>query len=142
MALIRCGSCKTERLEYLKAQSLHSVNCINSFDLSTLCAATPYDKLKSILKKIIDRCFFRKSGYRRFQSVVLGYTDTYFVSDLSDTPQKYSDADVINIWTISVTTSLWSSADGYFNKQSAFQWVLIVLHYLPTCFYTRLRRIL
>ena len=87
----------TALLEHLKAQSLHSVNCIISFDISTLCATIPYDKLKCILKKIINHCFFRKSGYRRFQYVVLGYTDTYFVPDHSDTPQKYSETDVIKM---------------------------------------------
>ena len=37
-----------ELLENLKAQSLHSVNSIKSFD---------YDKLKSKLKEIINQCF-------------------------------------------------------------------------------------
>ena len=29
---------------------------------------------------------------------------------------------------------------GYFSKQSAYRWVLTVHRYLPTCFYTRMRR--
>ena len=35
----------------------------------------PYDKLKLILRDIIDQCFFHKNGIR-FQHVVLGYADT------------------------------------------------------------------
>ena len=35
---------------------------------------------------------------------------------------------------------MWSSADGYFSKQSVYRLVLTVHHYLPTCFYTRMRQ--
>ena len=86
-----------ELLENLKAQSLHSVNSIKSFDFSTLYTTIPHDKLKSKLKAIINQCFFHKSGNRRFQYVVIGYKDTYFVRNHSDAPQKYSDADVIKM---------------------------------------------
>ena len=82
-------------VNYLKAQSLHSVNSIKSFDFSTLYTTIPHDKLKSKLKEIINQCFFHKNGNRRFHYVVIGYKDTYFVRDHSDAPQKYSDADVI-----------------------------------------------
>ena len=84
-----------ELLENLKAQSLHSVNSIKSFDFSALYTTIPHDKLKSKLKEIINQCFFHKNGNRQFQYVVIGYKDTYFVRDHSDAPQKYSDADVI-----------------------------------------------
>ena len=82
-------------LENLKAQSLHSVNSIKSFDISTLYTTIPHDKLKSKLKEIINQCFLHKNGNRRFLYVVNGYKDTYYVRDHSDAPQKYSDADVI-----------------------------------------------
>ena len=49
-----------ELLENLKAQSLHSVNSIKSFDFSTLYTTIPHDKLKSKLKAIINQCFFHK----------------------------------------------------------------------------------
>ena len=84
-----------ELLENLKAQSLHSVNSIKSFDFSTLYTTIPPDKLKSKLKEIINQCFFHKNGNRRFQYVVIGYT--YFVRDDSDAQQKYSAADVIKM---------------------------------------------
>ena len=77
--------------------SLHSVNSIKSFDFSTLYTTIPHDKLKSKLKEIINHCFFHKNCNRRFQYVVIGYKDTYFVRDHSDAPQKYSDAAVIKI---------------------------------------------
>ena len=80
-----------------KAQSLHSVNSTKYFDFSTLYATILQDKLKSKLKEIINQCFFHKNGNRRFQYIVIGYKDTYFVRDHSDAPQKYSDADVIKM---------------------------------------------
>ena len=123
-----------ELLENLKAQSLHSVNSIKSFDFCTLYTTIPHDKLKSKLKEIINQCFFHKNGNRRF------HKDTYFIRDHSDAPQKYSDADVIKMLEYLIDNILWSSADGYFSKQSAYRWVLTVHRYLPTCFYTRMRR--
>ena len=60
-----------------------------SFDFSTLYTTIHHDKLKSKLKEIIKECFFHKNGNRRFQYVVIGYKDTYFVQDHSDAPQKY-----------------------------------------------------
>ena len=53
--------------------------------------------MKSKLKDIINQCFFHKNGNRDFQYVVIGYKETDFVRDHSDAPQKYSDADVIQM---------------------------------------------
>ena len=86
-----------ELLGNLQAQYLHSVNSIKSFDFSPIYTTIPHDKMKSKLKEIINQCFFHKNGNRRFQYVVIGYKDTYFVRNHSDAPQKYSDADVIKM---------------------------------------------
>ena len=124
----------------LKAQSLHSVNSLKSFDFSTLYTTIPHDILKSKLKEIINQCFFHRNGNREFQYVVIGYKDTYFVRNHSDAPHKYSDADVSKMLEYIIDNILWSSADGYFSKQSAYRWVLAVHRYLLTCFYTCMRR--
>ena len=47
-------------VENLKAQSLHSVNSLKSFDFSTLYITIPHDKLKSKLKEIINQFFSHK----------------------------------------------------------------------------------
>ena len=60
-----------ELLENLKAQSLHSVNSIKSFDFSTLYTTIPHDKLKSKLKEIINQCFFHKNGNVDFSMLSL-----------------------------------------------------------------------
>ena len=51
-----------ELLENLKAQSLHSVNSIKSFDFSIIYTTIPRDELKSKLKGIIKQSFFHKNG--------------------------------------------------------------------------------
>ena len=86
-----------EILGNLKAQSLHSVNSIKSFDFSNLYTSIPHDRLKSKLKEIINQCFVHKNGNQRFQCLVIGYKDTFFVRDHSDAQHKYSDADVVKI---------------------------------------------
>ena len=48
-----------------------------------------------IITTIINQCFNHKNGNRRFQYVVLGCIETYFVQGHFDAPQKYSDADVV-----------------------------------------------
>ena len=107
-------------------------------DFSTLYTTIPHDKLKSKLKEIINQYFFHKNGNRRFQYVVSGYEDIYFVRDHTDAPQKYSDADVIKILEY-LNDNIFVEF-GYFSKQSAYRRVLIVHRCLPTCFYTRRRR--
>ena len=86
-----------EFLENLKAQSLHSINSIKSFDFATFYATIPHDKLISKLKEIINQCFCHKNGNRHFQYVVIGYKDSYFIRDHSIAPQKYSAVDVIKM---------------------------------------------
>ena len=124
-----------ELLENLKAQSLHSVNSIKSFDFSTLYTAISHNKLKSKLKEIINQCFFHTYGNRRFQCVVIGYKDTYFVRDHSDAPQKklrcryHNEAGISNRQSV-----LWIF------KQTIGIQMLTVHRCLPTCFYTRMKR--
>ena len=77
-----------ELLENLKAQSLLSVNSTKSFDFSTLYTTIPHDKLKSKVKEIINQGFVHTNVNRRFQYVVIGYKDTYFVRDHSVAPKN------------------------------------------------------
>ena len=60
-----------ELLENLKAQSLHSVNSIKSFDFSIVYTTIPRDKLKSELKGIIKQSFFHKNGNQAFSMLSL-----------------------------------------------------------------------
>ena len=126
-----------ELLENLNAQSLHSVNSIKSFDFSTLYTTIPHVKLKSKLKAIINQCFFHKNGNRRFQYVVIGYKDTYFVRDHSDAPQKYSDADVIKMLEYLIDIIFVEFGGRIFQQTIG---IPMGTNCAPTCFYTRMRR--
>ena len=105
-----------ELLENLKAQSLHFVNSIKSYDFSSIYITIPHNKLKSKLKEISNQRFLHKNGNRRFQYVATGYKDTYFVRDHSDAPQKYSDADIIKMLEYPID-NIFMEFDGYFSKQ-------------------------
>ena len=62
--------------------------------------------MKSKLKEIINQCYLHKNGNRRFQYVITGFKDTYFVRDHSDAPQKllrcrcHKDAGISNRHTL------------------------------------------
>jgi hypothetical protein len=52
-------------------------------------------KIKSRPFQIIDICFFNKYGTRKHKFLVIGKQDqTYFVRHHSDSPYKYSEADI------------------------------------------------
>ena len=125
-----------ELLENLKAQSLHSVNSIKSFDFTTI----PHDKLKSKLKEIINQCFFNKNGNRRFQYVVIGYKDTYFVRDHSGAPQKYSDADVIKMLEYLIDNIFVEFGERIFQQTIGIPMGTNCAPLFATCFYTLMRR--
>ena len=129
-----------ELLENLKAQSLHSVNSIKSFDFSTLYTTIHHDKLKSKLKEIISQCFFHKNGNRRFQYVVIGCKDTYFVRDHSDAPQKYSDADVIKMLEYLIDNIFVEFGGRIFQQTIGIPMGTNCAPLLVDLFYTRMKR--
>ena len=61
---------------------------------STLYTTIPHNKLKSQLLQIIDNCFLNKNGTRKYKFLVIGKQDTYFERHHSDSPYKYSEADI------------------------------------------------
>ena len=105
--------------------------------LYSLHTTIPHDKLKSKLKEIINQSFFHKNGNRRFQYVVIGYKDTYFVRDHSDAPQKYSDADVIKMLEYLIDNIFVEFGELIFQQTIGIP--ITVHRYLSTCFYTRTR---
>ena len=74
------------------------------------------------------------------QCVVLGFADTDFVQGLSDAPHKSFDVDVTRMLDDLIDNKFVKFAGWIFLQTSAFLFELIVLHCLPTCFYTRLRQ--
>ena len=83
-----------ELLENLKSHDFSKIDSIKTYDFSTLYTTIPHNKLKSRLFQIIDNCFLNKNGTRKYKFLVIGKQDTYFVRHHSDSPYKYSEADI------------------------------------------------
>ena len=84
-------------LEHLKSPIFNHVTSIKSFDFSTLYTTIPHQKLKDRLTSIIRNAFIFKKGNRRYKYLVLGHEETYFVKELSDSKNKYSEDDIIKM---------------------------------------------
>ena len=63
----------------------------------TLYKTIPLSKLKDILKELVHLCFIKKNGQRRYTYLVLGRDRSYCVLNQSDSTQKLSETDVINL---------------------------------------------
>jgi hypothetical protein len=59
-------------LEYIQSRSLSSCNSIKTFDFSTLYTTIPHSKLKDKLRELVQLCFMKKNGQRRYKNLVLG----------------------------------------------------------------------
>jgi hypothetical protein len=58
-------------LEYMQSRFLSSYNSIKTFDLSTLYTTIPPPKLKYRLRELVQLCFIKKNGQRRYKYLVL-----------------------------------------------------------------------
>ena len=86
-----------ELLEHLKSNSFSRVNSIQAFDFSTLYTTIPHSKLKERLAKIISNAFTSKNGNRKYKFIVVNYDKTYFVKEKSDSENKYTETDIIQM---------------------------------------------
>ena len=59
-------------LEYIQSRSLSFCNIIKTFDFSTLFTTMPHSKLKVRLRALVQLCFIKKNGQRRYTYLVLG----------------------------------------------------------------------
>jgi hypothetical protein len=84
-------------LEYIQSRSLSSCNSIKTFDFSTLYTTIPLSKLKDRLRELVQLCFIKKNGQRRYKYLVLGRDRSYFVKKHSDSTKKFSETDIINM---------------------------------------------
>ena len=84
-------------LEYIKSRSLSSCKNIKTYDFSTLYTTIPHSKLKERLKELVQLCFVKKSGERRYKYLVIGRNKSYFVKNHSDSDKKFSENDIIRM---------------------------------------------
>ena len=80
-----------------QSPNFNYITSIKSFDFSTLYTTIPHQKLESRLATIIRNSFIHKSGNRRYKFLVLGREGPYFVKEDSDSKNKYSEVDIINM---------------------------------------------
>ena len=67
-------------LEYIQSRSVSSCNSIKTFDFSTLYTTIRrHSKLKDKLRELVQLCFIKKNGQRRYKYLVLGRDRSYFV---------------------------------------------------------------
>ena len=86
-----------ELLEHLQSPNFNHITSIKSFDFSTLYTTIPHQKLKSRLATIIRNSFIHKNGNRRYKFLVLGREGPYFVKEHSDSKNKYTEDDIVNM---------------------------------------------
>ena len=89
-----------ELLESLRSKSLSTCNSIKTFDFSTLYTTIPHPQLKERLKSLIHRCFSKKNGEKRYKYIVVGREKTYFVKHRSESKNKYTEEEVIQMLEI------------------------------------------
>jgi hypothetical protein len=80
--------------ENLKSQDFSKIDSIKTYDFSKLFTKITQDELKATVFDIIDNCFSNKNSTRKYKFLVIGKHDTYFVKHHSDSPHKYSEADI------------------------------------------------
>ena len=78
-------------LEYIQSRSLSSCNSIKTFDFSTLYTTIPHSKRKDKLRELVQLCFIKKNGKRRYKYLVLGKDRSYFVKHHSDSTKNFSE---------------------------------------------------
>ena len=86
-----------ELLEHLQSPNFNHITSIKSFDFSTLYTTIFHQKLKSRLTTIIRNSFNHKNGNRKYKFLVLGRERPYFVKEHSDSKNKYTEDDIINM---------------------------------------------
>jgi hypothetical protein len=72
-------------LQYIQSRSLSSCNSIKTFDFSTLYPTILDSKLKDRLKGLIQLCFKKMNGQRRYKYLVLEKDKSYFVKKKKNT---------------------------------------------------------
>jgi len=78
---------------------LSSCKSIKALDFFTLYTTTsiPHSKLKDWSRELVQRCFIKKNGRRRYKYFVIGRDRSYFVKHHSYSTKQFSETDIINM---------------------------------------------
>ena len=114
-------------LEYIQSRSLSSYNSTKTFDFSTFYTTIPHSKLKDRLRELVQLCFMKKNGQRRYKYLIL----FYFARKNSDSTKRFSETDIIYILEFVIDNIFVIFGGRVF--QQTFLWVQSVLLFSPTC---------
>jgi hypothetical protein len=84
-----------DMLGYAQSRPLSSCNSIKAFGFSSLYTTISHCKLKNRLKELVQLCFIKTNGQRRYKYFVLG----------RDSTKKFSETD-ITVTSVTVTLKL------------------------------------
>ena len=115
-----------ELLEHLQSPNFNHITSIKSFNFSTLYTTIPHQKLKSRLATIIRNSFIHKNWNRRYKFLVLGLEAPDFVKEHSDSKNKYTEDDIIDMLEFLVDNMFVVFEGKVSNRYSAFQLAQIV----------------
>ena len=122
-------------LQYIQYRSLSACNSIKTFDFSTLYSTIPDSKLKYRLKGLVQLCFKKMNGQRRYKYLVLGKDRSYFVKKKhSDFTKMFFETDIINMLAFLIDNIFVM----FFNRQSAYLWIQTVPIFSPMCSFIRM----
>jgi hypothetical protein len=78
--------------------SLSSCNSIETFDFSTLYTTIPHSKLRNKLRELVQLCFIKKNGQRRYTHTFARKGQILFYkNNHSDSTKMFSETDIINM---------------------------------------------
>jgi hypothetical protein len=133
-------------LEYIQFRLLSSCNINKTFDFATLYTTPPLSNLKDKLRVLVQLCFIKKNGQRRYTYLVLGRDRSYFVKMHSDSTKKFSETDIINMLEFLIDNIFvifggraFQQTVGY-NLCNRIQSVQSVLLLSTTCSFIRMRQ--
>ena len=118
-------------LEYIQSRSLSSCYSIKTVDLSTLYSTIPHSKLKDKLRELVQLCFIKRNGQRRYKYLVLGRDRSYIVRHHSDSTKKFSETDIFNMLEFLIDNIFVMFGGRFFNRQSAYLWVQTSCRLIP-----------
>jgi hypothetical protein len=126
-------------LEYIKSRYLSYSSSINIFDFFILYTTIPHSKLKDRLRELVQQCFIKKNGQRRYKYLVLGRDRSWFAKKKpkqSDSTKKFSENESLTCSRFWLTTYLLCLVDSWHTY--GLQTVLL---FSPTCSFIRMRQI-
>jgi hypothetical protein len=128
-------------LEYIKSRYLSSSSSINIFDFFILYTTIPHSKLKDRLRELVQLCFIKKNGQRRYKYLVLGRDRSWFVkkkTKQSDSTKKFSENESPTCSRFWLTTYMYllCLVDSWHIYR-----LQTVLLFSPTCSFIRMRQI-